>query len=441
LIIKPFSGVDFVQNVDRALEERRRRQETLRLQALQPLFEVSETLFALRDQSLLADTLVKVTHRILANDFTALLVHDSFKLPDNAPKKKDKPWQIVGSLGEINLQSAQPGEALANLLPMSDLKEPVLIGMERNNHSAWQQILSVTGQGSLMFVSIPIQYQKLAILSIRSTHRDRYTQADLETLIILARQSSVAFENARLYAKLTDSLNQAELSQNALLQAERLAAAGRLTASIAHEINNPLQALQNCLDLVSRKDLEREQRQKYLDLAISELNRLMSTVDRMLAFYRPIARDRELVNLNEVIQRAVDLLQPQFEESAVTIHNQIIHEPLFIMAVASQIQQVLFNLLINAMEAMPEGGDIWISSRSITGAESKSVEVIIEDSGLGIHGEQLEHLFEPLVSNKPHGTGLGLAVSYGIVEAHGGTLKLLSGSHTGACFQIILPEE
>ncbi len=268
-----------------------------------------------------------------------------------------------------------------------------------------------------------------------------YTQSDLDMLVVLARQSAIAFENARLYTDLANSLKQVEFSQNALLQAERLAAAGRLTASIAHEINNPLQALQNCLNLVARKGLDEESREKYLDLAVSELNRLMSTVDRMLAFYRPIARDRKRVNLNEVILRAVDLLQPQFDESAIVIHQQLDTLPLPIMAVASQIQQVLFNLLINSMEAMPDGGEIWITSRTVSGANSSSVEVIIEDSGPGIHGEHLDRLFEPLVSSKLNGTGLGLAVSYGIVEAHGGSIKSLSGDHTGACFQIILPEE
>jgi two-component system NtrC family sensor kinase len=268
-----------------------------------------------------------------------------------------------------------------------------------------------------------------------------FSEYDLHLLELLAPQVAVSIRNAHLYQELHDRIEAQTKAERKLLQSARMAAAGRLTASIAHEINNPLQALQNCLDLVSRKDLDAVQRQKYLDLAISELNRLMSIVDQMLSFYRPVALDRKHVDFKGVIQRVVDLLQPQLDEAFIEIHLQIDPEPLIIIAVADQIQQVLFNLLINAMEAIPDGGDIWITSRILSEGEGKSLELIIEDSGPGIHDEQLEHLFEPLASNKPHGTGLGLAVSYGIIEAHGGTLKLLSGNRTGACFQIILPKE
>ncbi len=441
LVIKPFSGVDFVKNVDRSLAEHRREQEMLRLQTLQPFLEVSQTLFSLRDLGMLADTLVNVTHNILKNDYTALIRRGSDAPFRDGPINPDTGWQIIKSFGELQTSGGLSVEALLDLYLVSPLDEPVMTDLERNSHPAWEHILLDTKQASLLYVPIPANNQQLAILAVRSPRKTNFTQADLETLIVLARQSSIAFENARLYTDLANSLKQIELSQNALLQAERLAAAGRLTASIAHEINNPLQALQNCLDLASRKDLGKEQRQKYLDLAIKELNRLMGTVDQMLSFYRPIARDRQRVNINEIIRMVLELLRPQFDEAHIVVHYQLDHDPILIMAVANQIQQVLINLLINAMEAMSEGGDVWIASRHISEAENRFVEVTIEDSGPGIHGEQLDHLFEPMISSKPNGTGLGLAVSFGIVEAHGGTLKLLPDSQQGACFQIILPEE
>lgn len=440
LILKPFSGLDFVQNVERALAERQRRKELHRLQALKPLLEVSETLFALTDQDLLASTLVEVVHKTFANGFTGLFSYRQLDSSENEVAQTGLSWEIVASLSEPRWSDDQAVQLLQDNLPFHASLRPILLPSREESDPGWEQVLARSDQGSLIFVPIPAKKTQLAVLALRPVQMEVYTRADLEILIILARHSAVAFENTRLYSDLTDSLNQIERSQNALLQAERLAAAGRLTASIAHEINNPLQSLQNCLDLVARTGLETEQRQKYLDMAISELNRLMNTVQRMLAFYRPIVRDRKLVNLNEIIRRTIDLLKPQFEAANIRVRDQMDPEHLPIIAVDSQIQQVIFNLLINSMEAMPDGGEILISSKKIPDIERKSVEVVIADNGPGIPGEQLARLFEPMMSSKPNGTGLGLAVSYGIVEAHGGSLKLVPGVRQGASFQIILPE-
>jgi signal transduction histidine kinase len=131
----------------------------------------------------------------------------------------------------------------------------------------------------------------------RESAQAPFREADLEMFLILARQAAIAMENARLYAELRDYVRRVEDSQQALLQAEKMAAAGRLTASIAHEINNPLQAVQNCIHLAGHTELPAEKRQEYFELACSELDRLRATVQRMLDFYRP----------NAVAPQAVDV--------------------------------------------------------------------------------------------------------------------------------------
>lgn len=225
-----------------------------------------------------------------------------------------------------------------------------------------------------------------------------------------------------------------------MIQAEKMAAVGRLMASLAHEINNPLQAVRNCLHLASRKGIQNEQRFHYLQMTDSELERLVTTVRRMLDFYRPGGAEKQKVNIHQVIEQVLALLAPQLRQQAIKVSLQFSGEDLPLFIVPDQIQQVIFNLMINAMEAIEEGqtptAEIWIDVIF----ERQRVRVLIEDSGPGIPVELRERIFEPFISTKQHGTGLGLAVSYGIMERHQGSLALGSPQYgEGACFEIVLP--
>ena len=269
----------------------------------------------------------------------------------------------------------------------------------------------------------------------RNQDEPSFREADLETFLILSNQAATALENARLYAELREYVKQVEESQRALLQAEKMAAAGRLSASIAHEINNPLQSVQNCLHLAGRADLSEEQRSDYFELAKTELNRLMSTVQRMLDFYRPGAITPDKVDLRGILQHVINLMSKQFEKEEILVQVDVPEDLPAVVAVGSQIQQVLINLFLNSLDAIPAGGEIQISARAVKGG----VEILVQDNGPGIPDERLPHIFEPFFSTKDGGTGLGLTVSYNIVTAHGGTLDLVEGRGTGACFRLFLP--
>ena len=262
-----------------------------------------------------------------------------------------------------------------------------------------------------------------------------FGDTELETLRILSRQAIVALENAHLYDELQDHIRQVEESQQALIQAEKMAAVGRLTASIAHEINNPLHSVRNCLHLAGRHELPDADRQEYLEMADEEMDRLMSTVRQMLDFYRPSAVDRKPTDINDLLARVLKLLNSQLADHNINVHQKFETEIPQVLAVDNQIQQVFFNLILNAMEAMTNGGDIFIT----TNQERKNVSVWIEDSGPGILEEQREEIFEPFVSSKDKGLGLGLTVSYGVVIAHGGSLTLVPPDGKGACFKLSLP--
>lgn len=279
-----------------------------------------------------------------------------------------------------------------------------------------------------------------------------FTDEEIDTLQMIAQNTSLAIHNAQLYKDLNESIAAHRRTETMLVQSDRVAAAGRLTASIAHEINNPLQALQNCLYLADHSDLDSKERQKYLLLARTELDRLNSTVQRMLDYYRPGVKDRQRTDLNELILRVIELLEPQLAIKGIETTVSLERDLPMVQVVPEQIQQVLINLMINAMEAMPVGGRITIQSgiyRAVMAdeqhhqlpGESQGIEILVHDTGPGIPEDAGERIFEPFTSTKEDGIGLGLSVSYGIIQAHGGTLSLVSDGKPGACFRIALPEE
>jgi two-component system NtrC family sensor kinase len=289
----------------------------------------------------------------------------------------------------------------------------------------------------------------LGIIDVESRQQNAFTHNDLIAMEALAGILSSVITSAKQYQRLQETVKQLQLTETELkarmeaqraaeaklIQAEKMATAGRLSASIAHELNNPLQAVQNCLHLAGREDLPQEKRNEYFDLAQTELERLMVTSRRMLDFYRPNASSLEIVNLIDLLQYTLTLLSKQLNESHVQAHVNIEDKIPAISAVGSQIQQVFINLILNAADAMPHGGEIYISIKPA----HDGVEMTFQDTGPGIPVERRDNIFEPFFSTKEGGTGLGLTISYNIITTHGGALELIPQPHSGACFRIYLP--
>jgi signal transduction histidine kinase len=298
-----------------------------------------------------------------------------------------------------------------------------------------QALLSELGLGSAILIPIARSNLHSVLFAARDASGAPFRGADLEMFFVLARQAVVAMENARLYEDLRNYVKRVEESQQALLRVEKMAAAGRLTASIAHEVNNPLQSVQNCLHLAGHEDLAPEKRKEYFELAKKELDRLMKTMQRMLDFYRPGAARVEQVDLLELLQHVLSLTSQQLGQRHISINTDLPESLPAIYAVSSQIQQIFFNLILNSLDAMPGGGELTINAKAV----NNGVEMIFQDNGPGIPEEKRENIFEPFFSTKDGGTGLGLTVSYNIVTAHGGTLDLMEGHGPGACFRLFLP--
>ena len=425
LILKPFDREELLRSIEKALQESQRRQDSLRLHALNPLFTTTKSFFSETHPLILFDLILDAVCNYLDGTFSAIYKEDGSK------------FVLLSSCGESPCPDID--EHLGSLLAKAALSNEGIWIDSKETQDSKSDILRAMNNScpirSLMCTPIRYQEGNLCLLTVRTDTKPSFQEADYEMLVILARQASAALDNASLYANLRESMDTLERSQKALLRAEKTAAAGRLTASIAHEINNPLQAVSNCLHLIGRNELNPESREKYLKLAQSELERLMNTVQRMLDLYRPAPSDQKWMDIEQMIQKVLLLLDHQLE--ANRIKTTLIKRPdvPLMRAVPDHIQQVLINLLINSIEAMPQGGEILIE----VAGDQHCIEVNIGDTGPGIPDAELEHIFEPFVSNKENGTGLGLAVSLAIVQAHQGSLEYLPDRNVGASFRMVLP--
>ena len=223
-----------------------------------------------------------------------------------------------------------------------------------------------------------------------------------------------------------------------LAQADKLASVGRLAAGIAHEINNPLTGVLSYASLL-RKRLEKDAPAcEDLDVIVRETVRCRGIIRGLLDFARPTAPARKPMDLNEVVRRSVSVVMTQLSLHQVNLSLDLAADLPLAHADCNQIQQVVVNLLLNAADAIgTAGGDIRATTRLGPGS---TIELLLKDSGHGIPSEDLPRIFEPFFTTKGnHGTGLGLAVSWGIVEAHGGALEVQSELGQGTCFTLRLP--
>ncbi len=233
--------------------------------------------------------------------------------------------------------------------------------------------------------------------------------------------------------------------EQALFESEKLAATGRLAASIAHEINNPLEAIKNSLYLVVSKTSPDDPNYRFLEIARRETERVSRILSSMLGFYRP-AVSMVPTDLNALIEEAESLLHKHLIAGGVRVRNELSRSLPPIKASPDQLKQVILNLLLNAQQAMPQGGTIVVSTRAGASSDAQVVtprwvQLQIRDTGTGIAPEHLPHIFEPFFSTKQDqkGTGLGLWVSNGIVRSHGGKINVRSRPGEGTTFTITLP--
>jgi two-component system NtrC family sensor kinase len=226
-------------------------------------------------------------------------------------------------------------------------------------------------------------------------------------------------------------------TQEQLLQSEKLAAMGRLTSQIAHELNNPLYGIMNTLELLKTEVSPQSKRRKVLEMALSETFRLSELLRKMLSFSKPDQEEKQVVDLNTVLDEILLLHEKQLQENDIKIKTSFAAELPPIMASKNQLRQVFLNLVANARDAMPAGGTLSVK----TAADPDHVRIEITDTGIGIKEEHLKKIFDSFFTTKDSvkGVGLGLSVCYGFIKDHGGDIQVESRVDSGTTFTITLP--
>ncbi len=278
----------------------------------------------------------------------------------------------------------------------------------------------------------------LGVLDIRHSSHDSFSDHDVQLMATVADQIAVAIEKTQIYADLQASLQHEKAVRAQLVQSEKLAALGRIVASVAHELNNPLQAIQNALYLVKMEESLSPQAQEDMRTMLAETERMTSLIARLREIYRPVVNeDFKLESVNELVLEVQTLLNTHLR------HKKIIFEFLpeenlpSIPIIRDQMKQVILNISLNAVEAMPEGGKL--SVRTVHYLKSGEVFLQISDTGTSINPHILPYIFDPFVTTKEGGTGLGLAITYDIIQRHNGRIEAESQAGKGTSINMWLP--
>jgi two-component system, NtrC family, sensor kinase len=227
--------------------------------------------------------------------------------------------------------------------------------------------------------------------------------------------------------------------QNELVRSEKLISMGRLSAGVAHEIRNPLNAMKGAIIYLQRRKPGDPLIAEYTQLMLEEIERLDLFVTEFLYFAKQSAPKPVLTNLNEMIQNTLTLFDERLRQKMIKVTQNLDPALALVYLDPHQMEQVLLNLIINAIDAMPQGGELDVSSRLDGGVNSPKAVIRIRDNGIGIPENQLRSVFDPFYSTKEGGTGLGLPISLGIVESHGGDLRIQSMEGQGTEAVIELP--
>lgn len=287
--------------------------------------------------------------------------------------------------------------------------------------------------GIRMMLDIPLMYDNIVFGFIRVYFgkKKHFSEDELDFVTAVTEQLACAIKH-------NDRIKFHIIRYNKLAtKIDRLSALGRMAAGIAHEINNPLTGILLYSSNLFKKASEDGPFREGLEIIMQETQRCKDTIQGLLDFSREKKPEKKDANINEVIDRALALMDNEFHIKRIQIKKKLDPEMVNFLLDDNQIEQVIINLLLNAVHAITEKGIISISSKLDTRRKSAVIEV--QDNGYGIPEGKLKRIFEPFYTTKSDGTGLGLAVSYGIIKNHQGDIEVLSEPGTGTVITIKLP--
>lgn len=373
-------------------------------------------------------------------------------------------WEMLGTRLDRALTSDAIGKPAPSEIRTLDSGERVLeVRMPLNISSRFwgslaigfslapidQEVRAIARQAALVAAILMLGNSLLTAVYVESLIRPildlnrTMKRAGVGDLAVRARggRSDEVRELGEAFNKMMEELQQARHKEHAqraqLAHTEKMAAVGTLAAGVAHEVNNPLAGILTCLEVLQANPDDREARERYLALIEDGIKRIEHTVMNLLDFSRPREIEARPTSLNERLRQVAELASYQARKNHIEITLELSPDDTVVLADRFQMEQLFLNLVLNAIQAMPDGGSLTLRTYR-TGTR---LFAEVADTGIGIRREIRDRVFDPFFTTRGvgQGTGLGLSVTYGIVTAHGGTIDFESEPGKGSVFRVDLP--
>jgi len=376
----------------------------------------------------------------------------------SSPEEASRIWQEMsskyGSLKDIleglnhshNIDTPLNTMTKLMVYPLTDTREvviscakektPIIIKKATEDTRVTEGFRRSLGVDEFVCVPLIAKNESIGVIVADNAYTGEPISEDrVNTLTMFANQAALAIENAETYKKLEDKINQLTETQKRLIRSEKLAAIGSMSSYVAHEIRNPLVTIGGFAKSLSNFNFEDSTIKTNVDIIMEEVKRLEKILINITDFAKPSTLEKVDTQICEIMEDTCILMENYFLEKHIKLNKDFETDVPVISVDPAQIKQVFLNILMNAVEAMPDGGDLNIKIMSTT----ESIETDITNSGKSIPQNILQHIFDPFFTTKPNGTGVGLSVSLQIIENHGGGIDVKSRSGEGTTMSITLP--
>lgn len=421
-------GMAVANQSAKVIETARLHDELKRYAAeMESLFTVGRTLIAPGPVEALLERIVGEGLALLNGKVCELMeVAEDDTLRTRAIAGASAAWREKQAL---TADQALVGQVVKKVAPMR------IPDVRRHARFRYSELAQEEGLQSLLAVPVVYQDQVLAVLAVYSGGPRRFREPEVRLLQLLANQGAIAIENARRMERLTQL-------EDSMRQSERFSLLGTLAAEIAHEIRNPVTIINMLIHSIQESESQDQQTREDLRIVMEKLDRINQIVEQTLSFARSTEVRMAPGSVNRLIGELLLFLGYKLSKARVEVETVLDPKLPDVAMDAGQIQQVLMNLMMNAVQAMPEGGRLLIRTRvSRDRTIGPCIKCSVEDTGVGIPPEIQARLFSPFYTTRAEGTGLGLFICNKLVRRHNGQISVKSEPRRGSVFTIALPLE
>ncbi len=414
-------------------------QLNMRLAALNTISKIISS--SLNSDEILGSTIDKILDAPEVDGVSIYLLNDGGKVLNLAAHK----GLSANFTNNPLMRSRKPGNGILGQTILDG--EPRVVDNTLESIDPDVDLLIEEGFQSTVYIPLTTKGASIGVMCASSLNPYTFSSVFVEFLTVIGNHIGVAVDNANMHKNIKAAYQDLKEVQEQIVWTEKLASLGKLAATIAHEINNPLAGVLNYIRLIikqlSRNRFTHEKLEdisRYLKIMESETARCGEIVKDLLAFARRTKITMENNRIEDIINKTLNLISHELEMKELQLKKNIAPNLPKVKCDFKQIQQVLLNLMYNASEAMPSGGTLTITANRANGAKAL-LEVAISDTGCGISEKDMENIFEPFFTTKEEGkgVGLGLSVVYGIIARHNGTIAVESEPGKGSTFTIRLP--